>query len=39
MVRIPRERLTAWALACLEKVGVPHEEAKLVAESLVQTSV
>src|SRR5438105_908626 len=39
MVRVPRERLTAWALACLEKVGVPHDEAKLVAESLVQTSV
>ena len=38
MVRVPRERLTAWALACLEKVGVPHDEAKLVAESLVQTS-
>src|SRR5439155_1351771 len=35
MVRVPRERLTAWALACLEKVGVPHDEAKLVAESLV----
>jgi ureidoglycolate dehydrogenase (NAD+) len=39
MTRVPRERLTAWALACLEKVGVPHDEAKLVAESLVQTSV
>ena len=39
MIRVARERLTAWAIACLEKVGVPHEEAKLVAESLVQTSV
>ncbi len=39
MIRVPRERLAAWALACLEKVGVPHDEAKLVAESLVQTSV
>src|SRR5438477_83853 len=39
MIRIARERLTAWAIACLEKVGVPHDEAKLVAESLVQTSV
>ena len=39
MTRFPRERLTAWALACLEKVGVPHDEARLVAESLVQTSV
>src|SRR5579859_4430972 len=39
MIRVSRERLTAWALACLEKAGVPHDEAKLVAESLVQTSV
>jgi ureidoglycolate dehydrogenase (NAD+) len=39
MQRFPRERVSAWALACLEKVGVPREEAKLVAESLVQTSV
>src|SRR5436190_19625254 len=39
MVRVPRERLTAWALACLEKVGVPPPEAKLVADSLVQTSL
>jgi ureidoglycolate dehydrogenase (NAD+) len=34
-----RERLEAWAGACLEKAGVPHEEAKLVADSLAQTSV
>ena len=39
MVRVSRERLTAWAVACLEKVGVPATEAKLVGESLVQTSV
>src|SRR5919201_3493612 len=39
MIRVSRERLTAWALSCLEKVGVPHDEAKLVAESLVQTSI
>jgi ureidoglycolate dehydrogenase (NAD+) len=39
MTNIPREKLAAWAIACLEKVGVPHEEAKLVGESLVQTSV
>ena len=39
MERVPRERLAAWALACLEKVGVPAQEARLVAESLVQTSV
>jgi len=39
MQRFPRERLEAWGQACLEKTGVPHEEAKLVAESLVQTSV
>ena len=39
MKRFPRERVTAWAIACLEKVGVPPPEAKLVADSLVQTSV
>ena len=39
MQRVSRERLTAWAVASLSKVGVPPEEAKLVAESLVQTSV
>ena len=39
MQRVSRERLAAWALACLRKVGVPPEEAKLVADSLVQTSV
>ena len=39
MERIPRERLAAWAIACLEKVGVQRDEAKLVGESLVQTSV
>ena len=38
MERVSRDRLTAWALASLEKVGVPPPEAKLVAESLVQTS-
>ena len=39
MRRIPRGRMTGWAVAALSKVGVPPEEAKLVAESLVQTSV
>jgi ureidoglycolate dehydrogenase (NAD+) len=39
MHRVSRERLTQWAVACLEKVGVPPPEAKLVGESLVQTSV
>jgi ureidoglycolate dehydrogenase (NAD+) len=39
MQRIPRERLATWAIACLEKVGVPPDEAKLVGDSLVQTSV
>ena len=39
MVTVPREALAAWAVACLEKAGVPHDEAKLVGESLVQTSV
>jgi ureidoglycolate dehydrogenase (NAD+) len=35
---VPAEKLTQWARACLEKVGVPREEANLVASSLVQTS-
>jgi ureidoglycolate dehydrogenase (NAD+) len=39
MQRVKREHLTAWAVACLEKVGVPPPEARLVGESLVQTSV
>ena len=39
MIRVSRENLTRWAIACLEKVGVPPPEAKLVGESLVQTSV
>src|ERR1700674_3764825 len=39
MKRFARERLSAWALSCLEKAGVPPPEAKLVADSLVQTSV
>ncbi len=39
MFRVSKERLTAWAIACLEKVGVPPRDAKLVGESLVQTSV
>jgi ureidoglycolate dehydrogenase (NAD+) len=38
MQRVERGRLAAWAVACLEKVGVPAPEAKLVGESLVQTS-
>jgi ureidoglycolate dehydrogenase (NAD+) len=37
--RVSKDRLAAWALACLRKVGVPPGEAKLVADSLVQTSV
>ncbi len=39
MERVSRERLTAWAVACLEKVGVPPPEARLVGNCLVQTSV
>ena len=39
MEYVKRERLTAWAVACLERVGVPPPEARLVGESLVQTSV
>src|SRR5579859_859392 len=38
MQRVPRDRLEPWALACLERVGVPHGEASLVASSLAQTS-
>src|SRR6478609_9579311 len=37
MQRVPRERLQGWALGCLEKAGVPPPEARLVAQSLVQT--
>jgi ureidoglycolate dehydrogenase (NAD+) len=39
MQRVKRERLQSWAVDCLEKAGVPPPEAKLVASSLVQTSV
>ena len=39
MQRVRRERLESWAVACLEKVGVPPPEARLVGSSLVQTSV
>ena len=39
MKRVAKESLTAWALACLCKAGVPPPEARLVAESLVQTSL
>jgi ureidoglycolate dehydrogenase (NAD+) len=39
MQRVKRERLAEWAVSCLEKVGVPPPEARLVGESLVQTSV
>ncbi|QJR14797.1 Ldh family oxidoreductase [Usitatibacter palustris] len=38
-VRVLPGRLTAWAVACLEAVGVPPADARLVAESLVQTSL
>src|SRR6202158_498554 len=34
-----QERLNAWGLACLGKVGVPPEEAKLVPASLAQPSI
>src|SRR5580765_656499 len=39
MERVSRERLAQWAVSCLERVGVPPPEARLVGESLVQTSV
>jgi ureidoglycolate dehydrogenase (NAD+) len=35
---VDAKKLAAWAIACLEKVGVPAAEARLVGESLVQTS-
>jgi ureidoglycolate dehydrogenase (NAD+) len=38
VTRVPPERLIAWAVAALSRVGVPPQEARLVAESLVQTS-
>jgi ureidoglycolate dehydrogenase (NAD+) len=37
--KVSRENLTRWAVESLRKVGVPPDEAKLVGESLVQTSV
>jgi len=37
--KVSRENLTRWAVEALRKVGVPPDEAKLVGESLVQTSV
>ena len=39
MRHVAPQRLAAWALACLAKVGVPEPEARLVADSLVQTSI
>lgn len=39
MQRVPHDRLRAWAVACLEKVGVPPPEARQVGGSLVQTSI
>jgi len=39
MESVSRERLAAWAVASLERVGVPPPEARLVGESLVQTSL
>ena len=39
MRHVAPQRLAAWAFACLGKVGVPEPEARLVADSLVQTSV
>lgn len=39
MQRVSKQRLEEWAQECLQRVGVPPPEAKLVADSLVQTSV
>jgi len=36
---VSRDALTRWAVESLRKAGVPPDEAKLVGESLVQTSV
>ena len=36
---VSHDRLLAWATACLEAVGVPKEDANIVAGSLVQTSL
>lgn len=36
---VPCERVTAWAVDCLEAAGVPHGDAEIVATSLVQTSL
>jgi ureidoglycolate dehydrogenase (NAD+) len=36
---IPCERINAWAIDCLEASGVPHDDAEIVATSLVQTSL
>jgi ureidoglycolate dehydrogenase (NAD+) len=38
MKRVASAALARWAVACLEKAGVPPPEARLVGESLVQTS-
>lgn len=37
--RISHARLLDWAIACLRAVGVPEDDANLVAGSLVQTSL
>ena len=39
MIRVDSDDLARWAIQCLRSVGVPHEEAALVAGSLVQTSL
>lgn len=38
-VRLPAERLTAWATHSLQAVGMPPDDAALLAGSLVQTSL
>ena len=39
METVAPQALARWAVACLEKAGVPPPEARLVGDSLVQTSV
>lgn len=39
LTRIPQERLAEWGAACLRACGVPHDDARQVADALVQTSV
>jgi len=39
LTRIPRARFAEWGAACLRATGVPADDARVVADALVQTSV